>query len=129
MAAPTPLAILFLVFLLETKHFICDGPLQTKQMIAAKAIYGNPLGILHGSIHGAASFAVLEFWGIPWWLAGILALAEAALHYHIDFLKENFVKRAGWTVRDPHFWWVLTGDQALHHFSYLAMAAAVVLSS
>jgi hypothetical protein len=126
MAPLTPLGLLFLLFLLELKHFICDGPLQTRAMIAEKAVYGKPMGVVHAVIHGAASVAMLAIAGVSWGLVAGLALADALVHYHIDFAKENIVKSVGWTARDRHFWWALAGDQALHHFTYLAMAAAVV---
>ncbi|MBI2719204.1 MAG: DUF3307 domain-containing protein [Rhizobiales bacterium] len=127
MAEPTALGILLLVFFLEMKHFVCDGPLQTSKMVVGKAIYGNVFGLIHAGLHGVASLIVLDLFGMSWWPALPIALAEGAIHYHIDFFKENLVRWAGWTVRDRLFWWTLAGDQSLHHFTYIAMAAAVVL--
>ncbi len=37
-------SVLLFVLLLQAKHFICDGPLQTKDMVHDKGIYGQPLG-------------------------------------------------------------------------------------
>jgi hypothetical protein len=123
----TPLGILFLIFLLEAKHFFCDGPLQTSQMVADKAVYGKKLGLVHAGLHGVFSFILLPVAGAAWGLALILAIVEAVIHYHIDFTKENIVRSRGWTVTNRRFWWALASDQALHHFTYLAMGAVVVL--
>jgi len=41
------LSVLLFVLLLQAKHFVCDGPLQTKVMVHDKGIYGQPLGLLH----------------------------------------------------------------------------------
>ena len=123
----TALGVLQLVLLLEVKHFVCDGPLQTRRMVEEKSSYGQRLGLVHAGLHGVASLGLLGLLGIGWGLAAGLALAEAAIHYHIDFVKENVAKSAGLTVRDRTFWWLMAGDQALHHVTYLAMAAAVVL--
>ncbi len=127
MAAITPLGVLFLVFLLEIKHFIFDAPLQTSVMVADKAIYGKTMGLVHAGLHGIGTFIVLPIAGVAWAPAAILALAEAVVHYHLDYSKENFVKSKGWTPRDSRFWWSLATDQALHHFSYLAIALIVVV--
>jgi hypothetical protein len=119
--------VLILILLLQAKHAICDGPLQTYRMVAAKALYGNPLGVLHSVLHGAGSLLVLAAFGLSWWLVGLLAVGEALIHYHIDYGKENLVKRRGWTVADRYFWWIMQADQTLHQFTYVAMAGLTVL--
>ena len=96
---------------------------------ADKAVYGKKLGLVHAGLHGVFSFILLPIAGVAWGLALILAIVEAVIHYHIDFTKENIVRSRGWTVTNRRFWWALASDQALHHFSYLAMGAAVVLWS
>jgi hypothetical protein len=68
---------------------------------------------------------------LPWFGLGTvaaagLALVDAVVHYHIDFSKENLVKRARWTVKDAKFWWALVGDQYLHSVTYVALAAAAM---
>ena len=115
--------LLFLLVLLQIKHFICDGPLQTKAMVDAKSIYGAQLGLTHAGLHGIGTFAVFVISGFDARLAAALALADFVLHYHIDFTKENIVKGQGWTFKDGPFWWALSADQMLHHLTYLALAA------
>ena len=66
--------VLLLILLLQIKHFICDGPLQTKAMVDGKAIYGNRLGLLHAGIHGLGTIAALAWFGLDWKM--VLALAD-----------------------------------------------------
>ena len=119
--------ILILVLLLQLKHSVCDGPLQTPRMVVEKGTYGKAGGLAHAGLHGAGSILVFVLFGLPVWLALALACADFVIHYHIDFLKENLVRRKGWTTRHNYFWWTLAADQTLHHMTYIAMAAVVVL--
>ncbi len=118
--------VLLLVLALQTKHFICDGPLQTKAMVDGKSIYGNRLGLLHAGLHGLGTLVALMWFGLGWTLVLALAAADMAIHYHIDFTKENIVKRCGWTVATREFWWALATDQFLHHLTYLAIVLVVI---
>ena len=119
-------AVLVLILLLQIKHFICDGPLQTKAMVDGKSIYGNHLGLLHAGIHGLGSLAALAWFGLSWKMVFALAAVDMVVHYHIDFTKENIVKSRGWTVAMREFWWALSADQFLHQLTYLALAAVIV---
>jgi fatty acid desaturase len=122
----TPQAALALLALLAVKHFICDGPLQTLAMVRGKAIYGNRLVLLHAAIHACATLFILFFAGLPPALALGIAAAECVVHYHIDFAKEELLRRMQWTQAQPQFWWTLVGDQALHYLSYIAAAMFIV---
>jgi Protein of unknown function (DUF3307) len=108
---------LLLLLALQVKHVICDGPLQTVQMVRDKSIYGKPNGLLHGLVHAAGCFVVLELWGLPLALVASLALLDGAVHYHIDFIKENLVKHIGWGYSDGPYWWSIITDQTLHHMT------------
>lgn len=107
---------------LQVKHFICDGPLQTLAMVQGKSHYGRPIGLLHALIHAVGTAVVLTGFGVPLALVLKLALLDGALHYHIDFTKENTVKMQGWKASDGPFWWAFTADQTLHHMSYVLLA-------
>jgi hypothetical protein len=126
MATVTASGILVLIALLQLKHAICDGPLQTGRMVHEKGHYGQSGGIVHASIHGAGSLLVLLVFGVPAMAAAALALAESVLHYHIDFVKESMGRRNGWTIEKPVFWWALMGDQLMHQLTYLLIAFAVI---
>ena len=59
-------------------------------------------------------------------LAGAIALAEFAVHYHLDWLKEQVTHRNGWTTQDRGFWFALGTDQLAHGLTYLALVAILV---
>lgn len=115
--------MLLLLILLQVKHFICDGPLQTAAMVRDKGFYGRRLGLLHAGIHGCGTIAAFLIWGeIAIEAVAVLAVVDFALHYHIDFSKEQIVRRNGWTTAVPQFWWALSADQMLHQMTYLVLA-------
>ena len=113
------LHVLFLVAALQVKHFICDGPLQTRAMVEAKGHYGRFLGLLHALIHAAGTALVLAGFGFAALTMLLLGLMDFAIHYHVDFTKENVVRRAGWTPSQAPFWWALSADQTAHQLTYL----------
>jgi Protein of unknown function (DUF3307) len=120
--------VLVLLALLQVKHFICDGPLQTASMVRDKGHYGRWLGISHAGIHGLGTALALFIGGLSWRTAIGLAVLDVVLHYHIDFFKEQAVRRAGWTVSTAQFWWSLSADQALHQMTYLGLAWLALIS-
>ena len=114
---------LLVVAFLQLKHFICDGPLQTLAMVRSKSIYGAPLGILHSALHGLGTGLVFLVAGFLPHVALGLAVLDFAIHYHVDFTKENIIKYFGWNTNNAQFWWALSADQALHQFTYLLLYA------
>lgn len=122
MTQTTLIPIFLLIAALQAKHFIFDGPLQTKAMVISKAIYGDALGIFHAFLHGLGSLVVLAVSGLNLSLLLSLAVLDFVVHYHVDYGKENIVRRAGLTTQDAQFWWALSADQMLHQFTYLFIA-------
>jgi hypothetical protein len=116
------LHVLFLVAALQVKHFICDGPLQTLAMVESKGHYGRFLGLLHAFIHGAGTVLVLAAFGLAAPAMLLLGLVDFVIHYHVDFTKENVVRRAGWAPSRAQFWWALSADQTAHQLTYLLIA-------
>jgi Protein of unknown function (DUF3307) len=112
---------LLVVGFLQLKHFICDGPLQTLDMVKSKSIYGAPLGILHSALHGFGTGLVFLIASFSPTVAIGLAVLDFAIHYHVDFTKENIIKYFGWNTNNAPFWWALSADQALHQFTYLLL--------
>jgi hypothetical protein len=110
---------LVVICLLQVKHMICDGPLQTLRMVQDKSHYGRPHGLLHAAVHGLGTALVLLLFGFPFAIALGLAVLDSVVHYHIDFAKENIVKAMRWTHKDGPYWWAITTDQGLHHISYV----------
>lgn len=118
--------ILLLVASLQVKHFICDGPLQTRAMVESKGHYGRALGLLHGFIHAVGTLLVLAGFGFSVSAALLLGLLDFVIHYHVDFIKENVVRKAGWTPTQAPFWWALSADQTAHQLTYLLITYLVL---
>ncbi len=120
-----PTLIFLLLVLFQVKHFICDGPLQTADMVREKGHYGRPLGILHAAIHGAGTLCTLLVAGLVSGVAPMLAvklaLLDFVIHYHVDFSKERIVRSVGWTTTQAPFWWALSADQMMHQLTYLLL--------
>ena len=112
---------LIVVAFLQLKHFVCDGPLQTLAMVKSKSIYGAPLGILHSALHGLGTGLVFFIAGFSPHVALGLAVLDFAIHYHVDFTKENIIKYFRWSTDNAPFWWALSADQTLHQFTYLLL--------
>jgi hypothetical protein len=123
------IAVLLVFVVLQTKHFICDYPLQTLWMLKNKGTYGHPGGIVHSGIHALAtitSFLVLT----PTLLVGAgIVIGEFLLHYHIDWSKEQIIRRRGVVATDREFWWAIGFDQLLHHLTYIAIAAVLIATA
>ena len=111
-----------LVASLQFKHFICDGPLQTKAMVDAKRHYGRGLGLVHAGLHGLGTGLVMLVALGPLPLVLLLALVDFVIHYHVDFAKEGVAHARGWTPAQGPFWWAISLDQMLHQFTYLGLA-------
>jgi hypothetical protein len=122
----SPEQLVILLVLLQIKHFICDGPLQTRDMVRAKGHYGRWLGIVHALVHGAGTLVVLMVFGVPLAAVAMLSALDVLIHYHVDFSKEALVRRKGWTTAEAKFWWALAADQGLHQLTYLLLAFLVV---
>ena len=108
--------------LFQLKHFIFDFPLQTRYQLRNKGIYGHPGGILHAGLHVLGSIPAIMIVAPPLWLAALLLAGEFGVHYHMDWTKEQVLKKFGWTSRDYGFWQALGFDQMVHHLTYISMA-------
>lgn len=115
--------ILLTLVLLNIKHWYVDFVDQTMDEVHGKGIYGNWLGIRHSLKHAVGTFAVIAIMGAGLIGAGILAILDFVLHYHIDWAKMNWGNR---DITNPQFWNHLGLDQMLHHFTYLGMVYLLV---
>lgn len=116
--------IIILLGLFGIKHFIADFVLQTNTMLKDKGIYGAPGGRDHASWHGILTFFVLV-WFVNPYTAMLLALVDAIVHYHIDYIKTNLSN--GSTPADRKFWILLGADQGLHYLTYVGIIGVLVL--
>ncbi|MCB1431582.1 MAG: DUF3307 domain-containing protein [Alphaproteobacteria bacterium] len=117
--------VLVLLLLLQVKHWLFDGPMQTKRMVMEKGRYGQPAGLIHSGLQGVGSIACLAIVGAGGIASLALGLADAAVHYHVDYAKQQIVMSRRWSYDDSFFWWAMTFDQMLHQITYIAIAAAV----
>ncbi len=121
--------VLTALALFQIKHYLADFQWQSLWMVTNKGCYGHPGGLAHAGMHGALSLIVLTM-ATPWMplLFLLLVLAEAAVHYHIDWLKAQIVSRSGIDENDQAYWHWLGLDQAMHQLTYLAMLAALTFA-
>jgi len=118
--------ILFLLVLLQIKHWYIDFVNQTTVEIASKGIYGDSEGVNHSVKHGIGTMlAIVLAVGTPYIAyAAILALLDSVLHYHIDWIKMNYGNR---DISTPAFWNHFGLDQLAHQLTYLLIAYIVVI--
>ena len=107
---------------LMIKHCIADFLLQTEYQRRTKGDYGAVGGITHAATHVALTAPVFLF--LPPIGAGAIAAllaGEFTIHYHLDWTKDQVVRRTAWTSHDTPFWWALGLDQLGHGLTYVAL--------
>lgn len=119
MTAETAILVLLCLF---TKHLIVDFPLQVPYHYLNKGTYGHPGGIAHATLHAAGTLIALTLLGFALPVAGLVALVDGVVHYHVDWAKMNLNARLGLKPDNSEkFWWLLGLDQYLHALTYLAI--------
>jgi hypothetical protein len=117
------------VAVLMLKHAVADFYLQTPYQYLNKGTYGHPGGCIHAGIHAVLTpFVYLVL--VPSSLLLVLAITigEFAVHYHVDWMKEQVLHRNGWTAHDRGFWYALGTDQLVHGLTYLLIVVALVMA-
>ena len=112
---------LTLIVGLMTKHVIADYFMQYGWMIKDKGTYGAWGGIAHAKWHGALTFIVLQLFGIGWPLSLALGIADAIIHYHVDYVKSNVWKSKGYGPQDQMYWVTHGIDQLAHFMTYIGI--------
>ncbi len=85
----------------------------------------NPGGLPHAGIHVALTPLVyLVLAPVSLVVAGTIALGEFAIHYHVDWAKEQLTR--GLTPQNSEYWHTLGVDQLLHGLTYLGIVAVLV---
>jgi len=118
-------AFVFLLIILQVKHWYIDFVNQTMEEVESKGKYGDLHGILHSLKHGIGTmFCVLAVTGYPYLVfALVLGFIDFAIHYHVDWTKMNYGNR---DIQDPEFWNHLGLDQMAHQVTYILLAYSVV---
>ena len=117
--------LLFLLFLLQIKHWYIDFVNQSMIEVNSKGIYGDWPGIQHSLKHGVGTALciciVVGGYYIPF--AVLLGIFDGVIHYHVDWAKMNYGNR---DIRTPQFWNHLGLDQMVHQLTYLMLVWVVV---
>lgn len=111
--------LMFTAFIL--KHFLCDFPLQVPFMYLNKGKYGHLGGLLHAATHGFFTMVVLAVFGVSLEDCIHLALLDAGIHYHVDWVKTRVTQDNNLTTKDAAFWAWIGIDQMLHYLTYVAI--------
>ena len=119
--------LVILLTCLMTKHIIADYFMQYSWMMKDKAIYGGPGGVAHASWHGTLTFVVLELFSTGWPISLALGIADAVLHYHIDYVKSNVWKSRGYGPQDRMYWVTHGVDQFAHFLTYIGILLWIML--
>lgn len=118
--------MLFILVLLQVKHWYVDFPNQTQEEIKYKGVYLDWRGIKHSLKHGIGTFICL--WIITGWynieFAFFLGALDFILHYHIDWVKMNYGNN---DIKTKEFWTHIGLDQMAHQLCYIAFAGLTVL--
>jgi len=115
------LSPLLLLCAFQIKHFLGDYVLQNSYILANRRIWGHGGGLLHVAIHAALTLPILLVADVALPLLLAILLGEALFHYHLDWLKDGWTHRMGWTPADKQFWWLAGADQGLHQLSYIVI--------
>lgn len=120
--------IIFLLVLLQYKHYYADFCLQTYQQTIRKGIYKDPVGISHSLDHVVCTLIALMFFHVffplPVWKILVAAILEGILHYHIDWSKVKFGCK---DMTKPLFWNQFGLDQLAHQLTYIIMVWYLLL--
>jgi hypothetical protein len=118
--------VIILLALFGIKHFICDFLMQFPYMINEKGIYGATGGLHHAMLHSVFTLWILVFVVGNAHVAIVLALADGLIHYHIDWVKQQFTR--GLTASDRMFWIWLGLDQSLHYLTYIGIISYISIT-
>ena len=114
---------LFLLGLLQVKHYYADFMIQSYEQTVKKGIYANPIGMSHSVDHLWCTLTALLVFSLVYPIGAatilICGLVEAVLHYHIDYVKMHFGTK---NMQTSLFWNQFGLDQLAHQLTYLGMA-------
>ncbi len=118
------ISILLLFAALQVKHLFADFFLQNAKMIVGRERYWHMGRAQHAGIHVVFSALIFLVFGASISFVFWIALVEFLIHFHIDWAKAKYSVSRQLTPDQPHYWYAMGTDQALHHMTYIAMVAA-----
>ena len=116
--------VLVLLALLQLKHMLGDYFLQTPKMLAGRGEYWHMGRAEHAGVHALGSIIAFVVIGTSWLVILPIVLVEWIIHFHIDWAKARYSDERCLTPTQAAFWRAAGVDQALHQFTYIAMAWA-----
>lgn len=120
--------ILFLIMLLQIKHWYADFKIQTYMQTVKKGVWLDPIGISHTIDHIWTTLTALMIFNlfvpISAGLILAVAIAEGITHYIIDYTK---VKYGCKDNTKPLFWNQFGLDQLAHQTCYIIMVYILLL--
>ena len=120
--------ILFLLLLLQVKHWYADFKIQTYIQTVKKGIYRDWIGISHSVDHIWSTLVVFFVFSLFVALDPIkiliVAFFEGIIHYHIDWIKVKFGCKDN---TKPLFWNQFGLDQLAHQLTYLVMVWYILI--
>jgi len=117
-------SILLLLGLLQFKHMFADFYMQTQKMLSGRGIYFHMGRAQHAGVHVIGSFLVFLIFHTPMWFILVICALEWFIHFNIDYCKACYSESKQLMPNMAEFWRAMGTDQALHHFTYLAMVWA-----
>lgn len=116
---------LYLLVLLQIKHWYVDFVNQSMDEVNNKGTYWHWTGMKHSVKQGIGTFvcvwAIVGYAYIPF--AIIVGLIDFVLHYNIDWAKMNWGNR---DITTPQFWNHLGLDQMAHQLTYIMITYMVI---
>jgi len=111
--------MLNLMMLLLIKHAICDLAIQPTSYPgdSKRKYFGVHAHLKHYIPHGIGTFVVLIFF-FDWQTSLQFALIDYVAHWHIDYIKTGFVRRANVNRLDRRYWVYNAIDQIAHFLTY-----------
>lgn len=114
------------VFLwLQIKHFIFDYVLQTPFQFRNKGTYGHAGGILHSGMQALGTIPAFFIVPTGWPMGMAIVVGEFIVHYHMDWTKEQSLRRMRLTTTDAWYWRIYGIDQLTHQLTYVVIAAVL----
>jgi hypothetical protein len=115
--------MLFLICLLQIKHWYVDFKIQTYMQTVKKGEWLNPIGLSHSIEHFLATTVALLIFSIFYPINPLILILvsaiEGIIHYLIDFTK---VKYGCKDITKPLFWNQFGLDQLAHQLTYIIIA-------
>jgi len=110
-----------LLYMLLAKHALADLLIQSLRKPGDKTNFKDPKGYLHAMDHGILTSLAIFLLTTNLTSAIMLGLVDAVLHFSIDYIKSNIVRRKKLTTNHSVFWAIQAIDQLAHYTCYVGI--------